>query len=137
MPGMELDFKCHCGFNVENVTEGATQKGHYLVVLCLECHRLFSIWKKDLPPVQDSTVPNCKRCGKPLMPLTAPEAWSPSSLQKKFPDYEPWGIDEGTWFDRFDDEPTENEMVQIKGIRVLCPRCRKHSVDFETVLFGD
>ena len=123
-----MNFKCPCGFNAED-TVGATLEEHYLVVLCLECHRLFSLWRKE----DNSTIPICKNCRKPLMPITAPGAWSPSALQKKFPDYEPWNFD--VLADN--DELSEDEIDQIKEIRIMCPKCKKYSVEFEEVGYWD
>jgi len=130
MPGMNMNFKCPCGFNAKNVTVGATQEEYCLVVLCLECHRLFSLWRKG----NNSTVPICKSCGKPLMSITAPGAWSPSALQAKFPDSEPWLIDEGS---SCEDELIEDEIDQFKEIRIMCPRCKKYSVEFKEVAYWD
>ena len=116
MPGMRLDFHCPCGFNAKNIPVGATQSSYYLVVLCFECHRLFSVWKKG----DDSTVPSCKRCSKLLMLITSPGAWSPFPLHDKFPNSDPWLITE---------KPSE--------IRILCPKCRNYSVEYDITQYWD
>ena len=133
MPGMKMDFKCQCGFKARSVTVGATLEGHYLVGMCLECHRLFSSWRK----CNNETVPICYKCGNPSMPITAPGAWSPAALQKKFPDLEPWNVDGRSSNDDEDDDLIEDEVEQSPGIRILCPLCKQYSVEFEEVLLWD
>ena len=68
------------------------------------------------------------------MLITAPEAWAPSSLQNKFPDLEPWIIENG---DHFVEEPTDEEIAELANIRVLCPKCRSYSLEYEVQSFWD
>jgi hypothetical protein len=125
VPGKELIFRCPCGYLSKTVTVGATEKGHYLVVLCLDCQRLFSVWRSNKAQQER---PVCKKCGKGLTPITAPGAWGPTSLQNKFPDLEPWIIENG---DQFDEEQTDEELAELGNIKVLCPKCRSYSLEYE------
>jgi ribosomal protein L37AE/L43A len=127
---MKMNFKCVCGFNAVDISVGATQSQHYLVVMCFECHRLFSLLRR----CDSSTIPICKTCGKPLIPITTPGAWGPPALQKKFPDTDPWLVDDESYCD---DEAIEEEMDQFNEIRVMCPRCKNHSVEFEAIEYWD
>jgi hypothetical protein len=62
------------------------------------------------------------------MPITATGAWGPSRLQNKFPDIEPWLVEDGG---QFDEEPTDEELADLACIRVLCPKCRSYSLEYE------
>lgn len=134
MPGMELAFRCPCGFRRDNVSVGATQTGHYLVVLCLHCHRLFSLWRRTRSSERQDDRPICRGCGKPLIPITAPGAWGPPSLQNRFPDLEPWLVQE-------DDDIVENAArparAELDAIRVLCPKCKSLSLEYQRVGLWD
>jgi ribosomal protein S27E len=113
---------------------GATERGHYLVVICLDCQRIFSIWRDRNSDKDQKNIPICKKCGRTLMSLTDPGAWSPSSLQNKFPDFEPWLFEDGSCFD---EEPTDEEVAEILSIRVFCPNCKTFSLEYEITSHWD
>ena len=133
MPGQMLEFKCPCGFIAEEVIVGATETHHHLVVLCLDCHRLFSIRRSHR---EENETPVCRNCKKPLMQITDKGAWAPQSLQDKFPDDEPWMIDAGSG-GYSDEEPTDEEIAELESIAVLCPACHSYTLKYETVAFWD
>jgi len=134
MPGMELNFRCPCGFIRKGVMVGAALDGHYDVVMCLHCHLLLSVWRDEAKFKRQQVRPICKKCGKPLMPITASGAWGPPDLQNRFPDHEPWIVKNG---DCFDKEPTDAELAQFAQIRILCPKCGTFSLEYETVAHWD
>ena len=110
---------------------GATQDGQYVVVTCLKCARLFSLWQKGGGRPQPP--PACRDCGEPLTPVTSPGAWTPAELQRRFPDYEPWMVTS----DLFEDELTAEEDAQLAQIRLHCPKCRAYSLGYKTVVYWD
>lgn len=135
MPGRELSFRCLCGFHKKHVMVGATLEGHYLVVMCCNCHLIFSLWqeksdssKMDKPrackecgqslPMIDEQ-PTCRKCGKPLARITDPGAWS---HQARFPNYDPWLV-EG--------------KINPGNIRIRCPQCGNYSLEYEVEAFWD
>jgi transposase-like protein len=128
MPGMLLTFTCPCGFKKENIEVGATEKGHFKVAICLQCRKIFSIWvnyeQERHKPEMGRT---CQRCGMDTILITDPGAWIPISLQTKFNDTEPWMV-EDTLCEH--EEITEEDITNIQNIRVLCPSCRAHSVEY-------
>jgi NAD-dependent SIR2 family protein deacetylase len=134
MPGMELNFRCPCGFKREGVMVGATLEGHYDVVMCHQCHLLLSVWRDGAMYKGQRAPPTCRKCGKPLMPITAPGAWGPPDLQNRFPDLEPRIVEDG---DYFDEGPTDEERSQLAQIRVLCPKCGALSLEYKTVAHWD
>lgn len=130
MPGLCLSFICPCGFQKEDISVGATETGVYTVFLCLQCKTISSIWASfGKHPIGD-----CKKCGQKLMAVTDPGAWEPSSLQQKFPGTEPWMVENGI---SELEEPEEDYISDIENIRLLCPRCRKYSLVFETIALWD
>ena len=138
MPGIGLSFKCICGFHKDNIKVGATEDGHYTVFLCAECKNIFSSWiscKKS-----DDRI--CRKCGKRLMAVTDDGAWQPEILQQKFPNIEPWIVENEIYDYAFDDiecsEEIENFYISnIENIRILCPRCGKYTLKFENTMLWD
>ena len=113
---------------------GAALEGHYVIVMCLECHQLLSIWKGKANSKVQKAPPICKKCGKPLMPITAPGAWGPPDLQNRFPDLEPWILEDG---DYLGEGPTDEERAQLAQIRILCPKCGAFSLEYEALAHWD
>jgi hypothetical protein len=116
-------FECPCGFRKDGVYVGATREGGYLVVLCRTCHRLFSVWTDGDPSslTQSDHLSACRGCGKPALPITAPGAWGPPALQARYPDTEPWLVEE--------EEPVD--------IKILCPKCGEYSLSYALEAFWD
>jgi DNA-directed RNA polymerase subunit M/transcription elongation factor TFIIS len=132
MPGMQLSFRCPCGFKRKDVMAGASEDGHYYAVsICLQCQTILSVLSTDN---QGHKKKVCRKCGKELMAVTERGAWTPSSLQNKFPDTEPWMV-EGQ-FPEYP-ESDDDDIAQVQDIRILCPRCRKHSVQWECTALWD
>ena len=130
MPGMSLLFNCPCGFLRDNIDVGATETGDYTVFLCLQCKKIVSIWTS----VGHLHNKACKKCGMKLMAVTDSGAWGPASLQQRFPDTEPWMIEDQV--DEFE-QPENDHIASIQDIRLLCPNCGKYSLQFESTRFWD
>ena len=111
---------------------GATEDGYYYVVLiCLQCQTIFSVSSTDN---QGHKKKVCRKCGKEPMAVTDRGAWTPSSLQNKVPDIEPWMV--GGQLADFP-ELEDDDVADVQNIRVLCPQCRKHSVQWECTALWD
>lgn len=130
MPGMELRFKCPCGFEQGGVEVGATERGRFVVAMCQRCHKLASHWREGERRVR----PICRKCGKALTLIADPGSWGPAALQMKFPDDEPWIVAGG---ECFEEGPTEDEAEQLQSVRVLCPRCGQCSMECESETLWD
>jgi len=127
---MSLSFKCPCGFHRGNIEVGATGSGHYTVFLCKRCKNIFSSWAA----LSKSNSKICKKCGDNLIAVTDQGAWNPAFIQNRFPDSEPWMVEN----DIFDIEDNDSEYAdEIENIRILCPRCGKYTLLFEISAFWD
>ena len=138
MPGMSLSFKCPCGFHKDNIGVGATENGYYTVFLCVGCKDIFSTWAS----YKKSHGRICRKCGKRLMAVTDDGAWQPVFLQNRFPDTEPWMVEDDIYACGFDDiedlEEVENTYISnIENIRLLCPSCGKYALTFENTMLWD
>jgi len=69
-----------------------------------------------------------------LMAATDSGVWEPASLQQRFPDTEPWMVENDVYEL---EEPENNYISSIENIRLLCPNCRKYSLTFESTAFWD
>ena len=64
-----------------------------------------------------------------LTTMTDPGAWEPAALQKRFPDSEPWLV-----FNEIVElggEEAEQLMPLADKIRILCPQCKKYTLELE------
>lgn len=68
------------------------------------------------------------------MTITDRGAWAPSSLQEKLVDIEPWLV-EGQLSEY--PELEDDDIADVQNIRILCPKCRKHSVQRECTALWD
>jgi ribosomal protein S27E len=130
MPGMSLSFKCSCGFYKNDIDVGATEEGHYAVFLCFRCKNIFSSWASR----SKSYRKICRKCGEGLIAVTDKGAWGPTFIQDRFPDSEPWMVEN----DIFDiDEDVSVYAEEIENIRILCPKCGNLTLVFENSAFWD
>jgi transcription elongation factor Elf1 len=126
MPGNILSFHCPCGFKKSNITVGVSEDFvNYSAFLCLNCKKIIPVLKRR----GGSFNVNCHICGTKFVTLTEPGAWMPVELQQRFPDSEPWMIENSIF--NLEEEEAEKLMSLAEEIRVLCPRCGKHSLRFE------
>lgn len=127
---MSLSFKCSCGFYKNDIDVGATEAGHYKVYLCLRCKNICSSWTSR----SKSNSKICKKCGEGLIAVTDKGAWKPTFIQDRFPDSEPWMVEN----DIFDiDEDASAYAGEIENIRILCPKCANYTLEFENSAFWD
>jgi len=121
MPGEILVFRCPCGFSQDDVFVGATQTGEYVVVLCLECHRIVSLFQRTRRRRRDDPEqrPVCRKCGKPLLRITDRGVCGiPGREEFVLEDTEPW-----------------LDLFPGPKVRILCPRC--HSLSLTYVAIGN
>ena len=130
MPGSNLSFICPCGFQSHDIKAGATETGEYTVFLCLQCKRISSIWTSTKHPFKRA----CNKCGMWLITVTDSGAWEPASLQLRYPDSEPWMIENEIDEDELPEDESNN---RIRDIRLLCPICGKYSLKYEITVFWD
>lgn len=133
MPGYTMHFRCPCGFRRGNIMVGATERYDLPLMICRGCPRVFTIPVDGSHPRRRREDTHCRSCGEELLPVTAPGAWAPERLRRLFPDTDPWLIDEGS----FDREPTAEDLADLERIRLLCPRCGRHTLGFESAGLWD
>jgi hypothetical protein len=131
MPGVGLDLSCPCGFRKKEVWVGVDEAMvHLSFGICLDCRKIFPLVCKPGGRFPSS----CHRCGMRLLTPTAPGAWEPAELQRKFPDTEPWLV--GNEYYRLSEREEKYERM-IEEIRLLCPRCGKYSLTYQEGLLWD
>lgn len=126
MPGNTLSFRCPCGFKKNDISVGVTDDFvHYSAFLCLTCKKIIPVLKR----LGGAFNQYCHVCGTKFVPLTDPGAWLPVELQQRFPGSEPWMVENSIF--NLEEEESE-KLISLAGeIRILCPRCGKHSMRFE------
>ena len=131
MPGNILSFRCPCGFKKNDVSVGVSNDFvNYSAFLCLNCKKIIPVLKRRGGAFNEY----CHICGTKFVTLTDPGAWMPVELQKRFPDSEPWMI----YNEVINLGQKESNLLDlIEEIRILCPKCRKHSLQFKMTELWD
>jgi hypothetical protein len=132
MPGVALTFQCSCGYKKQDVGVGASEEYiDYSAFLCLKCKKVIPVLKRS----NGEFNKYCHICGTKFVAITDPEAWVPSELQQRFPDCEPWMVEDEVF--NLGEEEAEKLLPLAEQIRILCPRCGKHSLSFEVTELWD
>ena len=132
MPGKTLSFSCPCGFKKNDVQVGVSDDFvNFSAFLCLNCKKIIPVLKRH----SGSFNHYCHLCGTKFVAITDPGAWMPVELQQRFPDSEPWMIENSIF--NLEEEEAEKLMSLAGEIRILCPKCGKHSLRFKTTELWD
>jgi hypothetical protein len=71
------------------------------------------------------------------MAVTDSRAWEPATLHQRFPDAEPWMIEDDVYdLDDFE-QPENDDISSVENIRILCPGCGKYALTFESTALWD
>lgn len=128
---MTLQLTCECGYKRKSLTVGATFDVHYKVAICFGCRRIFSTRIKSKSARRRDLTIICQVCGDVATELTNnPNMWIPVLLSSKYEKIEPWLLGNLELLEK-------EEYDLIDKIRLMCPKCRKHTLSYIPVEFWD